>query len=72
MPSLGPTKRVDLIRFLRQLDFVGPQSGGKHEFMLKGKLRLALPNPHRSDISKGLLTRLLRQAGITQKEWEAL
>ena len=32
--------------------------------MLKGSLRLTLPNPHRGDISSTLLGRLLRQAGI--------
>lgn len=72
MPSKGPIKRSDLIRYLRQLGFMGPKSGGKHEYMLKGKLRLTLPNPHRSDISVGLLTRLLGQAGIAQEEWESL
>ena len=72
MPSVGPIKRPELIRYLRQLGFVGPKAGGKREFMLKGGLRLVLPNPHRGDISTGLLTRLLRQAGITHQEWEGL
>ena len=71
MPSIGPIKRTELIRYLRQLGFTGPKPGGKHEFMFKGKLRLILPNPHRGDISKGLLSRLLRDAGI-QEEWESL
>jgi hypothetical protein len=39
--------------------------------MLRGKLKLTLPNPHRGDISKGLLSRLLRDSGI-QEEWESL
>lgn len=72
MPSIGPIKRNDLISYLRRLGFTGPKSGGKHEFMLKGKLKLILPNPHRSDVSAGLLVRLLRQAGVTNEEWEAL
>lgn len=72
MATYGPLKRSDLIYYLRQIGFVGPSAGGKHEFMLKGKLKFILPNPHRGDLSKGLLARLLRQAGITQEEWEAL
>jgi hypothetical protein len=51
MPSLGPIKHSDLIYFLRKAGFSGPRSGGKHTFMLKDKLKLALPNPHRGDIS---------------------
>jgi len=72
MPNVGPIKRSDLIRYLRKLGFSGPSAGGKHEFMLKGSLRLILPNPHRGDISTALLVRLLRQAGITSEQWESL
>jgi len=36
MPRLGPIKRRDLIRYLRQLGFEGPFSGGRHEFMAPG------------------------------------
>lgn len=39
--------------------------------MLRGTLRLILPNPHRGEISVDLLIRLLRQAGITSDEWES-
>jgi hypothetical protein len=38
--------------------------------MLRGTHRLILPNPHRGDIGVDLLTRLLRQAGVTREEWE--
>jgi hypothetical protein len=33
---------------------------------------LILPNPHESDISAGLLVRILRQAGISREQWERL
>lgn len=72
MPAFGAMKRADLIRYLRQAGFNGPRAGGRHQFMLKGSLRLTLPNPHRGDISSTLLGRLLRQAGIAREEWEAL
>jgi predicted RNA binding protein YcfA (HicA-like mRNA interferase family) len=45
MPKLGPVKRKDLIRYLRELGFDGPYSGGKHEFMVKSDVTLRLPNP---------------------------
>jgi hypothetical protein len=40
--------------------------------MLKGDLALTVPNPHGGDISVGLLKILLRQAGITRRDWERL
>jgi predicted RNA binding protein YcfA (HicA-like mRNA interferase family) len=70
MPRFGPIKRKDLIRYLKQLNFEGPYSGGKHQFMVQGNITLRLPNPHQADIGKDLLARILRQAGITIEEWE--
>lgn len=72
MPPLGPISRRDLIRHLRRLGFEGPYSGGKHQFMVRGELTLRVPNPHRSDIGKELLSRILRQAGIDREEWEGV
>ncbi|MCJ7675624.1 MAG: type II toxin-antitoxin system HicA family toxin [Sedimentisphaerales bacterium] len=70
MPPFGPISRKDLIRCLRAMGFDGPYSGGKHSFMIKGDVTLTLPNPHRGNISRELLARILRQAGISRKEWE--
>ena len=50
MPSFGPVKRKDLIKALRQAGFEGPYAGGKHEFLVKGEIRLILPNPHQSEM----------------------
>lgn len=72
MPHFGPIKRKDFIYFLRKLGFEGPESGGKHQFMIKGNLKLIVPNPHESDISIGLLRRLLQQANISREDWEQL
>jgi len=38
--------------------------------MIRGTLRLRIPNPHGGDISVALLSEILRQAGITRDEWE--
>jgi predicted RNA binding protein YcfA (HicA-like mRNA interferase family) len=70
MPPFGPIKRADLIRHLRVAGFVGPYSGRRHQFMVKEQIRVVIPNPHRGDIEKGLLARILRQAGIPKEEWE--
>ena len=72
MPSFGPVKRPELVRCLRQFGFLGPYSGGKHQFMHKGDVSIVLPNPHQSDIGRELLARILRQAGLSREDWEKL
>lgn len=72
MPSIGPIKRKKLLHYLRKLGFEGPYAGGKHQYMIKEEIKLAIPNPHQADISRDLLTRILRQAGIDRDEWEQL
>ena len=72
MPVFGPISRKDLVRYLRKMGFDGPYSGGKHQFMIKGDVTLTIPNPHKGDIGRELLARILRQAGISRKEWEQL
>lgn len=60
------------MRFFRKAGFEGPFTGAKHEFMVRDRHQVRLPNPHEGDLSKDLLIRLLKQAGITREEWEAL
>lgn len=72
MPTFGPIKRRELVRSLKKAGFDGPYSGGKHEFMVRGETTLRIPNPHESDIGRDLLSRILRQAGISKEEWENL
>lgn len=72
MPPFGPIKRRELVAALRKAGFDGPYAGGRHEFMLKGTLRVAVPNPHGPDIGRQLLGQVLQQAGLTREEWEAL
>ena len=72
MPKLAPIKRKDLIKYFRQIGFDGPYSGGNHQIMEKGSLTVTLPNPHKGDIGKEFLIRILKQAGIDRKVWEDL
>ncbi|MDI3542906.1 MAG: hypothetical protein PWP57_509 [Candidatus Atribacteria bacterium] len=44
--------------------------GGRHSFMCRGQLKLRIPNPHKGDISISLLKEILRQAGISENEWD--
>jgi predicted RNA binding protein YcfA (HicA-like mRNA interferase family) len=54
---------------LKALGFSGPYTGGRHQFMVRGSVRLVLPNPHRGEVGADLLKRILRQAGIEEEEW---
>ncbi len=66
-----PISAREFIRTLRKLGFEGPEAGGRHPMMIKGQLRLAVPNPHGSkEIDDPLLRRILRQAGVTPEEFE--
>ena len=70
MPRFGPIKRQDLVRGLKRLGFEGPYAGAKHQFMVKGTVTVRVPNPHRGDIGRELLARVLREAGIDKSDWE--
>ncbi len=72
MPPFGPIKQKDLVKYLRILGFDGPFSGGKHPFMIKKSLTITIPNPHKVDIGKELLFKILKQAKISKKDWERL
>jgi len=66
----GAISRRELIRKFMALGYNGPFSGGKHQFMIKGKQKVRIPNPHMGDISVGLLKEILRQAGISSRDWD--
>ena len=62
--------RRELIRKFRALGYSGPFSGGKHQFMVKGRQKTRIPNPHKGEIGVSLLKEILRQAGINDEEWK--
>ena len=72
MPAFGPISRRELIVYLRRVGFDGPHQGGRHQYMEKGPLKVIIPNPHRSDIGRTLLARILGHAEVSREEWEIL
>jgi predicted RNA binding protein YcfA (HicA-like mRNA interferase family) len=58
------------VQKFRHFGFSGPYSGGRHLFMVNGGLKVRIPNPHRGDISKHLVSEILRQANISSSDWE--
>lgn len=61
-----------LVKNFKKLGFSGPYLGGSHMFMKKNSFKVRMPNKHRSDISAGLVSEILRQAKINKKDWNKL
>lgn len=61
-----------LVKKLKRLGFAGPHPESRHLFMKKDDFRISIPNPHRGDISKGLVSEILREIDIDIEEWERL
>ncbi len=76
MSRWAPCKRVEFIRRLRRLGFDGPWSGTRHQFMVYGESRLAIPS--NDEFSVPQLRMMLREAelimgrSITIEEWQVL
>ena len=67
---LTPIHRRDFIKRLRKLEWEGPYSGGRHEFMVKGDFKVPIPNPHgRGEISVPMLKALLNEMEIETQKW---
>jgi len=63
--------RRELVRKFKSLGYLGPFSGRRHQFMIKGKKKIRIPNPHgKEDIDVSLVKEILRQAGISNEEWD--
>jgi len=52
-----PISRRELIRRFRNLGFTGPISGGRHQFVEKGELKVRIPNPHKGGSIDGALVK---------------
>ena len=67
---LSPTTRGVLIRRFRRLGWEGPRTAKGHDYMIKGRRKVRIPNRHRrKDIGVPLLRKILKQAGVSPEEW---
>jgi predicted RNA binding protein YcfA (HicA-like mRNA interferase family) len=70
MPEINPISRKELISRLKTLGFEGPFMATKHQYMIKGKQKIFIPNPHGGkDIGIPLLKKIIKQIGITQDDF---
>ena len=76
MSRWTPCKRRDFIQRLRKLGFDGPYSGTRHQFMVYGQQRLAIPS--NAEYSMPQLRMMIREVEeimgreITVDEWNKL
>ena len=76
MSQWATCKRREFIRRLRRLDFDGPYTGTRHQFMVYGQRRLAIPS--NAEYSVPQLRVMLREVAeimgreITVEEWNGL
>ena len=76
MSRWSPCKRRDFIRRLRNLGFDGPLSGTRHQFVIFGQHRLAVPS--NAEFSVTQLRMMLREVEeiigrrISVHEWNNL
>jgi len=73
MPKIPSINHKKLIRILENLGFQLDHSTGSHFIFYnpKNKKRAVVPC-HRKDLPKGTITSILREAGITRKDFEDL
>ena len=69
MARLTPVTWREFVQRMRELSFEGPFAGGRHPQMRRDNVTVIIPNPHDGDIGVGLLSRILRQAGVSRDEW---
>jgi predicted RNA binding protein YcfA (HicA-like mRNA interferase family) len=67
-----PVKHREMLRRLRALGWQGPYQKGAHPFMVRGEVRLTIPNPHRGDIDWSLMKQILRNANVSPQEWDSV
>lgn len=68
--KLTPVSRREQIRRLMKMGFDGPFPGSKHDVIARGDDSVVIPNSHRGeDIGVDLLTKILKQAGISRDDW---
>ena len=76
MPQWVPCKRRDFINRLRTLDFKGPYSGTRHQFMIYKNHRIAIPSNKEFSIPqlKMMIDEIenIIKRTISAEEWNSL
>lgn len=70
MPNISPLPYREVIKKLRKLGFAFRRAtGGSHEIWWNEKTRKICVVPHHKEIKPGTLRSIIRQAGVSEKEF---
>jgi predicted RNA binding protein YcfA (HicA-like mRNA interferase family) len=70
MSNISPLPYREVIKKLRKLGFAFRRStGGSHEIWWNEGIRKTCVVPHHKEIKSGTLRSILRQAGVSEKEF---
>ena len=76
MSRWTPCKRRDFIKKLRKLDFEGPFSGTRHQFMVYEQYRLTIPSNEEYSVPQLRMmiqeVEQILEREITLEEWNSL
>ena len=64
--------RRELIRKLKRAGCSGPFSGARHQYVLYGKMKIFVPNPHGTDIGSKIIKRIIIDLGLSEDDFEKL
>lgn len=68
-----PVKYRVLLGRLKRAGCAGPFSGGKHPYFMRGRLKIIIPNSHRTDeIGSKTVKRIIEDLGISVEEFEKM
>ncbi len=62
----------ELISILKKQGFIIIRQVGSHAFLQKEKIRTTIPIHNNKDIGKGLLSKILKDVGLTKEELQRL
>ena len=72
MSRLHPVRPREVVRFLESLGFVQVRQRGSHKFFRHADGRTATVPDHKSeDLGRGILAKILRDAGVKPAEFMA-
>ena len=73
MPSLSPARPDEVVRALEKAGFARIRQSGSHVVLKHPDGRWTTVSIHRGrDVGKGLLAKILKDAGLTPEEFERL
>ena len=72
MSKLTIVSAADMVRILKKLEFVEIRQKGSHKFLSHKDGKSTVVPMHNKDLKRGLIKGILRDAGLTDDEYEEI